>query len=140
MVKLTDAEFEGAIADALDSMPDEFIDELENIVVIAQDEPEDWQLEAQGYDLEGYDDEYEDGDGDPGDLLGYYDGVSLYERADGYGGPADYPDTIFIFKGPHERLDGTKAEILDEVRRTVVHEIGHYFGMDEDQIDEMGYA
>lgn len=135
MVRLTDAEFEGAIADALDAMPDEFIDELENIVVIAQDEPEDWQLENQGY----YDDgEYEDGD--PGDLLGYYDGVSLYERADGYGGPGDFPDTIFIFKGPHERLDGTKAEILDEVRRTVVHEIGHYFGMSEDQIDEMGYA
>ena len=129
MVKLTDAEFEGAIADALDAMPDEFLDELENIVVIAQDEPEDWQLEG---------DEYEDGD--PGDLLGYYDGVSLYERADGYGGPGDLPDSIFIFKGPHERLDGTKKEILEEVRRTVVHEIGHYFGMDEDQIDDMGYA
>ena len=134
MVKLTDAEFEGAIADAHDAMPDEFIDELENIVVIAQDEPEDWQLENQGYD------DYDEEDGDAGDLLGYYDGVSLYERADGYGGPGDFPDTIFIFKGPHERLDGTKDEILDEVRRTVVHEIGHYFGMDEDQIDDMGYA
>ena len=131
MVKLTDAEFEGAIADALDAMPDEFLDELENIVVIAQDEPEDWQLEGDGYDYE---------DGDPGDLLGYYDGVSLYERSDGYGAPGDFPDTIFIFKGPHERLDGTKKEILEEVRRTVVHEIGHYFGMDEDQIDDMGYA
>lgn len=129
MYKMTDEEFEGAIADALDAMPDEIVDELENIVILAQDEPEDWQLENQDI-----------GEGESGDMLGYYDGVSLYERADGYGGPGDLPDSIFIFKGPHERLEGTREEILEEVRRTVVHEIGHYFGMDEVRIDQMGYA
>ena len=75
-----------------------------------------------------------------GDLLGLYDGVSLMERGDGYGMPGDYPDTITIFKGPHERLEGGREEILEEVRRTVIHEVAHYFGMDEDQVDEMGYA
>ena len=74
-----------------------------------------------------------------GDLLGLYDGVSLYDRGDGYG-VGDYPDTITIFKGPHERLGGNREETLEEVRRTVIHEVAHYFGMDEEQVDDMGYA
>ena len=48
-------------------------------------------------------------------------------------------DVIYLFKGPHERLEGTREEIIEQVRRTVVHEIGHYFGMDEEQIATMGY-
>jgi predicted Zn-dependent protease with MMP-like domain len=130
MVKLTDDEFEGAIQDALDAMPDQFLDDLENVVILAQDEPEDWQLEesADGLYTEG------------GDLLGLYDGVNIYDRGDGYGAFGDYPDTITIFKGPHERLGGTKQQVLEEVRKTVVHEIGHYFGMDEAQLDAMGYG
>ena len=138
MYKLSDEEFEGAIADALDAIPDEFIDDLENIVVLAQDEPDDWQIEASAGD---YDDGYDgyDENGDP-DLLGYYDGVALTERGEWYGGQDEMPDTIFIFKGPHERLPGTREEILEEVRKTVVHEIGHYFGMDEEQLDAIGYG
>lgn len=129
MVKLTDEEFEGAIQDALDAMPEEFLDELENVVIMAQDEPEDWQLET--------------GEGivtEDGDLLGLYDGVNIYDRGDSYGAFGDYPDAITIFKGPHERLGGTKAQVLEEVRKTVVHEIGHYFGMNEEQLDAMGYG
>ena len=133
-MRLTDEEFEGAIADALDAMPEEFLDELENIVVIAQDEPDEWQLEASGSaDEPGY-------DPDEPDLLGYYDGVSLLERGDGYGGVFDYPDTVFIFKGPHERLSDDREVVLEEVRKTVVHELGHYFGMNEDQLDAIGYG
>ena len=129
MAKLTDDEFEGAIQAALDAMPDAFLDDLENVVIMAQDEPEDWQLET--------------GDGivsETGDLLGLYDGVNIYDRGDSYGAYGDVPDTITIFKGPHERLSDDKAIVLDEVRRTVVHEIGHYFGMDEEQLDAMGYG
>lgn len=129
MPHLSDEEFEGAIQDALDAMPQQFLDELENVVIMAQDEPEDWQLE-------------EDVDGlytEDGDMLGLYDGVSIYERGADYG-MGDYPDCITIFKGAHERLGGTKAQILEEVRKTVVHEVGHYFGMDEAQLDAMGYG
>lgn len=129
MAKLSDAEFDGAIQGALDAMPREFLEELENVAIIAQDEPEDWQLET--------------GDGtvtEGGDLLGLYDGVNIYDRGDSYGAFGDCPDTITIFKGPHERLSDDKALVLEEVRRTVVHEIGHYFGMDEEQLDEMGYG
>ena len=124
----------GAIADALDAMPEEFLDELENIVVIAQDEPDEWQLESNTVEGEpGYDPE------EP-DLLGYYDGVSLTERGGSYGDSFDFPDTIFIFKGPHERLSDDRETVLEEVRKTVVHELGHYFGMDEEQLDAIGYG
>ena len=127
MYKMTDDEFEGAVQDALDSIPDEFLDELENVAIVVADEPEMDDYEGDGLFTE------------EGELLGLYDGIALTERDSGYGA-GDCPDTITIFKGPHERLSGGKAEILEEVRRTVVHEIAHYFGMDEDQVDDMGYA
>lgn len=139
MYKMTDEEFEGAVQDALDSIPEEFIDDLENVVFLVADEPSDEQLAA--FDEEDYDDGMEL-DGlftESGELLGLYDGVSLLDRADGYG-YSEYPDTITIFKGPHERMEGSREEIIEEVRRTVIHEIAHYFGMDEEQVDDMGYA
>lgn len=120
-MKLTDEEFENAIADAIDSIPDRFLDELENVAFIAEDEPTPEQSSQ-------------------GDLLGLYEGISLAERGDDYGFFGDCPDTITIFKGPHERLSDSKERVVEEIRRTVVHEVGHYFGMSEQQIDEMGYA
>ena len=71
------------------------------------------------------------------ELLGLYDGVSLPDRADGYDG--DVPDVITVFKGPHERCFGSRAEIVEEIGKTVVHEIGHYFGIDDARLYEMGY-
>ena len=127
MFKLTDEEFESAVMSALDSIPEEFLDELENVAITVADEPEDEDFEADGLYT------------DSGDLLGIYDGLSLAERDSGYG-MGDYPDTIVIFKGPHERLCRSRTEAFEEIRKTVVHEIAHYFGMDEDQVDDMGYA
>lgn len=127
MYKMSDAEFESAVQDAIDSIPDEFLDELENVAIVVADEPDEIDFEGDGLYAEG------------GDLLGLYEGMSLAERDSGYG-YGDCPDTITIFKGPHERLTGSREDIIEEVRRTVVHEIAHYFGMDEDQVDEMGYA
>ena len=127
MITLTDEEFESAIHDALDTIPEEFLDELENVAIVMADEPEEEDFECDGYYTE------------EGDLLGLYDGIAMTERGDDYGF-GDYPDTIMIFKGPHERLGLNRADTLEEIRMTVVHEIAHYFGMDEDQVDEMGYA
>ena len=127
MYKMTDEEFEAAVQDALDSIPDEFLDELENVAIVIADEPDEDDFDGDGLYTE------------EGELLGLYDGLSLMERDSSYG-LGDYPDTITIFKGPHERLEGGRDEIVEEVRKTVVHEIAHYFGMDEDQVDEMGYA
>lgn len=128
MAKLTDEEFEDAVQSAIDSIPEEFLDDLENVAILLGDEPEEEDFEGDGYYTES------------GDLLGLYDGVALSERGDSYGAFNDYPDTITIFKGPHERLSSDRAVVLEEIRKTVVHEIAHYFGMDEDQVDEMGYA
>lgn len=127
--KLTDDEFEGAVEDALDSMPEEFADAFDNLIFMVQDEPEDWQLEVSGGSVSA-----------SGDLLGLYDGVSLYDRGNNYGAIDDLPDAITVFKGPHERLSDDKQVVLDEVRKTVIHEVGHYFGMTEEQIERMGYA
>ncbi|MDO4182890.1 MAG: metallopeptidase family protein [Coriobacteriia bacterium] len=117
MYTFTDDEFEQVVADAIDSIPERFLDQLDNLSFMIEDEPAE--------------------DEDP-DLLGVYDGIDMSERAEGYGF-FEMPDTITIFKGPHERLEGSRADIVEEVRRTVVHEVGHYFGMDEDQIERMGY-
>ena len=128
MVELTQEEFEEAVQEAIDSIPDEFLDDLENVAILLADEPEDEDFDGDGYFT------------DEGDLLGLYDGMALTLRGDYYGAGNDYPDTITIFKGPHERLSDDRAEVLEEIRKTVVHEVAHYFGMDEDQVDEMGYA
>lgn len=130
MYEMTQEEFEGAVADAIDSIPDDLFEALDNVVFMVEDEPNEQQ--------EGC----EEGTYAPGgsDLLGIYDGLNLLQRGNGYGSVSDYPDTITIFKGPHERLEGGREEILEEVRKTVIHEVGHYFGMTEEQVAEMGYA
>lgn len=126
MVKVDDARFDEMVSDAIDSIPAEFLDELDNVVFLVEDEP---SVEQRADDI---------ADGGTGDMLGLYSGVNLYERGDYYSG--DLPDSITIFKGPHERMCANAAELAEEVRRTVVHEVGHYFGMDEAQVDQMGYA
>lgn len=126
MVHVTDEAFEAMVSDAIDSIPERFIDELDNVMFLVEDEPSDEQVAD---DI---------ADGGTGDMLGLYSGVNLYDRADYYSG--DLPDSITVFKGPHERMCADEVELAEEVRRTVVHEVGHYFGMDEDQVGEMGYA
>lgn len=162
MYCMTEEEFERAIDEALQSIPEEFLRALENVAVVAQDEPNAYQLgRAAGEDEEWTEEELEawfdeandeanadapdeESDRDAlsdeeefDDLLGLYDGIPLTERDD-YAG--DVPDVITVFKGPHERLCNSREEMVEEIRKTVVHEIGHYFGMDEEAIDEMGYA
>ena len=127
MYALTNEEFEAAIQDALDSIPEEFLADLENVAFLTADEPTAEDLQGDGSFNEA------------GDLLGLYDGLSLAERDSDYG-MNDYPDTITIFKGPHERMCDTYDQVVDEIYTTVIHEVAHYFGMDEDQVDDMGYA
>lgn len=131
MYRMTDNEFESAVEEALENIPERFLDALENVAVIVEDEPNDYHLDALddpdclGASLNG------------NELLGLYDGVSLPDRADGYDG--DVPDIITVFKGPHERSFDSRAEVVEEIEKTVVHEIGHYFGIDDARLREMGY-
>ena len=109
-------EFEGYVNEALDSIPDELIDLLDNcIIVIADDAPPE----------------------DP-ELLGLYEGVPLTERGVSYGGVL--PDTISIFRNPTLAICDTVEDVIDEVHITVVHEIAHFFGIDDDRLHALGYA
>ena len=129
--RMTDSEFESAVEEALGCIPERFLDALENVAVVVEDEPNDYHLETlEEPDCLG-------ASVCDNELLGLYDGVSLPDRADGY--DSDVPDVITVFKGPHERCFGSRAEIVEEIGKTVVHEIGHYFGIDDARLYEMGY-
>ena len=109
-------EFERYVNEALDSIPDQLFDLLDNcVIVIADDAPAD----------------------DP-DLLGLYEGIPLTERGVSYGGVL--PDTISIFRNPTLAICDTVEDVIDEVHITVVHEIAHFFGIDDDRLHELGYA
>jgi len=117
---LTRGEFERVVAEALDSLPKRFADLVHNVVIAVEDEPSD-------EDLESLDDDDEEGE-----LLGIYRGVALTER--GYNDAPYLPDEIAVFRGPINRIAGSRAEAVHEVRETVIHELGHYFGLDDDEM------
>ena len=130
MYHMTDEEFESAIAEALDAMPGQFMEALRNVAIV-------WEEEPSAYHL-GYDEEWDaEGEDEFDDLLGLFDGLSIVERANGY--DAAIPDVITVFKGPHERCFDSREEIVEEVGKTIIHELGHYFGLNEDQLAAMGY-
>ena len=108
--------FEGLVADALDQVPQELAMLMDNVVVLVEGEP---------------------AEGDP-DLLGLYDGTPLTERDSTYTGVM--PDRITIFREPILQMCTSDDEVVDEVRITVVHEIAHHFGIDDDRLHELGYA
>jgi predicted Zn-dependent protease with MMP-like domain len=108
------------VKEAVDSLPEEMKKELENIAILVEDEPpEDWEEEM----------------GQGGELLGLYQGVSKKERGFWYGNVL--PDCIIIYQKPLERLSSTREDLRENVRQTVVHEVGHYFGFDEEQLQNL---
>ncbi|MBV8600551.1 MAG: metallopeptidase family protein [Candidatus Eremiobacteraeota bacterium] len=115
---LTD--FERLVDDALASLPKRFADLVENVVISVEDEPSEEDLEM-----------LEDADEDE-ELLGIYRGVALTDRA--HDSAPLLPDEIAIFRGPIERVASTRAEVMSEIRETVIHELGHYFGLDDDEL------
>jgi predicted Zn-dependent protease with MMP-like domain len=121
-VEVSRARFEELVADALDEVPDELALEMENVAVVVEDWPSRTQRE-----------------GRRGTLLGLYEGVPLTAR-----GPVTYagvmPDKITIFRGPLCARARDEAELAAQVRVTVLHEVGHYFGLDDERLHELGWA
>jgi len=113
-------EFEAVVDAALAYLPDWVHEALENIEILVIDEP----------------DEHLDPDVDG--LLGLYVGVPLHERGSDYAG--ELPDVIYLFRKPHLELGLDTAELRDEIARTLIHEIAHYFGIDDDQLDALGWG
>jgi len=114
------ARVEELVGQALDELPEQFAELLDNVVVMVEEEPSDADLESVGMDRETGD-----------ELFGLYQGVPLTERDTYYG---SLPDRIVIFAGPIGRTFRDPRQAVDEIKKTVVHELGHYFGMDEDQM------
>ena len=107
--------FEELVADALDAIPPELGRLMDNVAVLVKE-------------------------GSPGStLLGRYDGIPLTERDAGYEGMV-VPDRISIFRQPILAACEDEDEVLEQVRITVVHEVAHHFGIDDDRLHELGWA
>jgi predicted Zn-dependent protease with MMP-like domain len=121
--KFSSEEFEQLVAQALDTLPDFFLQKLENIDVVVADWPTAADLQAVGMK--------------PGQLLlGLYQGVPLTRRTSRYG--LVLPDKITIFQGPIEQICRTREEVVQRVQRTVKHELAHHFGISDDRLRELG--
>lgn len=124
-MRLSHEEFDEIATRAIERIPQELREYLENVVITVQKEPSPELLEEMGMDPE------ED------TLLGLYQGVALTERS--VTDPPLYPDTIFIFQEPIEEMCDSIEQIEEEIEITVVHEIAHHFGIDEERLAELGY-
>lgn len=112
-----DAEaFEALVTDELDALPDEMVEGIDNVVFVTEDRPEDGSLS----------------------LLGEYQGVALTHR-DTYGF-GELPDRIVLFREPLLSIVDTEEELRDQVHITLVHEIAHYFGIDDEHLHELGWG
>lgn len=122
-ISMSAQEFEEAVGDALDLIPDELARLMSNVAILVEDEPP--------------------RDGAHGragaELLGLYEGVPLTAR-DTWWDAGSLPDRITIFQGPLTRLSRSRDELLDEIAVTVVHEVAHHFGIDDDRLHELGYG
>ncbi len=114
-MELDRAGFEALVDQALDEIPAEIASQVHNVVVLVEDEPP----------------------ADEPDLLGLYEGVSLTERTADHTG---LPDRITVFRRPLLAMCETPEELVREVRITVVHEIAHHFGIDDDRLHDLGYG
>ncbi|MFD5225379.1 metallopeptidase family protein [Microbacterium sp. NPDC058342] len=111
-----DAEaFEALVIEELDKLADEMVDGLDNVVFVVEDEPEDGS-----------------------DLFGLYEGFSLTER--GQYGMGELPDRIIVYRRSHLSACSDEAALRREVHTTLVHEIAHFYGIDDEQLHELGWA
>jgi predicted Zn-dependent protease with MMP-like domain len=108
--------FEQLVIDELDELPDDMVDGLDNVVFVTEDRPEDGSL----------------------DLLGLYDGVALTER--GQYGFGELPDRIILYREPLLDIAENLDDLKDQIHITLVHEIAHFYGIDDEQLHELGWG
>ena len=109
------AEFERLVEAALDDIPDEIASQVDNVVVLVEDR-----------------------NPDEPDILGLYQGIALTERDSWYAG--SLPDTITIYRDAILDICSTEDEVVDEVAITVIHEIAHHFGIDDERLHQLGWG
>jgi len=116
MPELSPEEFERLVVAELDLLPDDMVDGLDNVVFVTEDRPEDGSL----------------------DLLGLYEGVALTDR--GQYGFGELPDRIILFREPLLEIAEDLDDLRDQIHVTLVHEIAHFYGIDDDQLHELGWG
>lgn len=117
--------FAELVEEALAELPEPFAGHLEEVSVEIKDHPTAKQLKDQGLGKNEL-------------LLGLYVGHPMTERSVEYSGVL--PDAIYIFQEDIELVSQSEKELVEQVRTTVLHEIGHHFGMDENDLDDLGYG
>jgi predicted Zn-dependent protease with MMP-like domain len=115
MDMLDEATFERLVVDELDALPDDMVDGLDNLVFVTEARPENGTL----------------------DTLGLYDGVALTER--GTYGFGELPDRIILYREPLLAVSADLEELKDQIHVTLVHEIAHFYGIDDAQLHELGW-
>lgn len=114
-MEISEDDFEVLVGEALEALPPELLDGLENVVIVTEDEPEDGS-----------------------ETLGVYEGVALTERDSSWFGTL--PDRVVLFRGPLSRMCQDEEELHEEIIITLVHEIGHFHGIDEERLHELGWG
>lgn len=123
MIHPSNADFDRAVEQALAEVPAEFQRYIENVVVEVRNRPDRALMREHGI---------------PDDVLGFYIGVPLEEKGPDLA-PVPLPDRILIFRDNLCEMCESWEELVDELRITVLHEIGHHLGLDEDRLEELGY-
>ena len=121
-MKLTREEFEEAVVSALKKLPKFVKEKMENVDVVVEDRAPQDLLSEMGLHS-------------PSELLGLYQGVPLDRRGFYYGNVL--PDKITLFQIPMESICKTKEEIKEKIREVVIHEVGHYFGLNDERLEEL---
>ncbi|MFO7689268.1 MAG: metallopeptidase family protein [Cryobacterium sp.] len=116
MLQLEMPEFERLVVDELDLLPDDMVEGLDNVIFVVEDRPDDGSL----------------------DTLGLYDGVALTDR--GQYGFGEMPDRIVVYREPLLAVCESLEQLRDEVHVTLVHEIAHFYGIDDEKLHELGWG
>ena len=119
---ITDQEFDQLVTRAMNELPQEYITQLDNVAIVYADEPTDEQIERMKIDNNHL-------------LLGLYEGIPRTQRGGNYS--MVLPDKITLFKRPLLAITHTKEALLEQVKRTLWHEIAHHYGLDHDRIDAL---
>ena len=122
MMQLTDQEFDMLISRAMDELPQEYIKGLDNVVIVQADDPTPEQLEKMKVEPHHV-------------LLGLYEGIPLTQRGSGFSGML--PDKITLFKNPILAVVSSDDELHEQIKRTLWHEIAHYYGLNHSHIDKL---
>lgn len=121
-MELTDQQFDALITRAMDELPQEYIKGLKNVVIVMADEPTEEQRQKMKLGTHSL-------------LLGLYEGVPLTQRGSGWSGML--PDKITLFKNQILAVTHDEESLFEQIKRTLWHEIAHYYGLDHDRIDEL---